>query len=147
MQQRLTKYSLNMKHMENDDGGGRMNETYNAYRELRIIKNRERRKKIVRNQKIALALIISVVIFTILFVYAALVSNADAGNISYKYYTGIEVHSEDSLCNIARRFITEEYEDTDQYIKEVRSINHIRDDEDIIAGQTLIIPYYSSVFK
>lgn len=62
---------------------------------------------------------------------------------TYKYYTGVYVESGDTLWEIAKRYITEEYSDIHTYMDEVCHINHISRDE-IHAGQYLVVPYYSS---
>ena len=43
-------------------------------------------------------------------------------------------------------YASSEYEDLDDYIREVRQINHL-DQDTIYAGSYLCIPYYSSEYK
>jgi len=65
----------------------------------------------------------------------------------YKYYTQITVNHGDTLESIACRYITEEYENSDNYINEVCNINHLEDKDQVIAGESLIVPYYSDDYR
>ncbi len=123
-------------------GGQNMNAEYMAYREMRIVENRKRRMRIVRHQRIALALIVAVLIFLITFVTAVLMSSASSNEIKTKRYTNLTVSCGDTLWSIADRYMTEEYDSHDQYIKEVCGINHLSEDDVILAGTNVIIPYY-----
>jgi hypothetical protein len=119
-----------------------MNAEYMAYREMRIAENKKRRMKIVRNQRIALALIVAVLIFLVSFVTAVLMSSASSNEIKTKRYANITVSCGDTLWDIADRYMTEEYECHEIYIKEVCGINHLDEDDAIYAGTNLIVPYY-----
>ncbi len=68
---------------------------------------------------------------------------ARAEETSYKYYTSIVVKKGDTLWTIANQYITEEYADVEEYIHEVKALNHLESDG-IYAGEYLTIPYYSS---
>lgn len=89
---------------------------------------------------------------TVLFLsgvlYGSIKVIAQAGNKQelYKYYTDIRVDRGDTLWGIANEYMTEEYASIDSYIKELRSINSIYDD-DIYYGQKLVVPYYSNEYK
>lgn len=72
--------------------------------------------------------------------------------ITYKYYRSIEVQAGDTLNTIATAYayedtaVSESYEiNRESYINEIMSINGMSDDQ-IIAGQYLIVPYYSNTF-
>lgn len=68
-------------------------------------------------------------------------------NSEFKYYTSVTVEAGDTLWEIADGYINYEYYKTkDSYISEVRSINHLDEACSVMAGQTLILPYYSSEF-
>lgn len=58
-----------------------------------------------------------------------------------KYYTGIQVEEGDSLWSIAKEYISEEYDDIQEYIDEVKRVNQLKSDR-IYVGKYLIIPYY-----
>lgn len=60
---------------------------------------------------------------------------------SQKYYTSIEIEKGDTLWSIAEEYMTEEYESRNDYIDEVRQMNHITGSE-IQYGRTILVPYY-----
>ncbi|MCM1189033.1 MAG: LysM peptidoglycan-binding domain-containing protein [bacterium] len=112
-------------------------------RELRSYKRalkarRQRRRKIAAVSLITFATLCFIVIFAVS--HNAISSKAGSG---FKYYTRITVAAGDTLWDIADDYMDENaYRNRDSYIAEVRSINHLDEDEPIIAGQTLIVPYY-----
>lgn len=61
----------------------------------------------------------------------------------YKYYTSILVEQGDTLWSIAQENMTPEYERIEEYIGEVRSLNHLCGDY-IRAGEYLALPKYHS---
>ncbi len=120
-----------------------MDASYIQYRETRIAENRKRRLRIVRNRRIALALIIAVLFFTTSFIAAVLMSKASSDDVSVKYYTQITVRRGDTLSGLAARYMSDDYKSTGSYINEVRSINHMSEDDELIAGTNVVVPYYS----
>lgn len=124
-----------------------MDVAYMDYREMRIEKNRKRRARIVRNQQIALALIVAVVVALFVFLASMLVTHAQSGPVRYKYYTSVTVSYGDTLTGIAEKYMSEEYPDSEDYIWEVRNINHLEDGDSLLAGTDIIVPYYSEEFK
>lgn len=78
------------------------------------------------------------------FSYNTIRSSANDG---YKYYTSITVGVGESLWEISGNYMDEaHYDSKKDYIAEVCSINHLKEADDITAGQTLIVPYYSSEY-
>ena len=57
------------------------------------------------------------------------------------------VHPGDSLWSIAEEYYVLGYDTPSDYIKEVMHINHIKDENEIISGSSLVIPYYSEEIK
>lgn len=116
-------------------------------RELRNYKRKLRRQKEIRRKIILTAL--SVCIFlTCALSYNAFVSNAssDLDDVSYKYFTSIEVVYGDTLWSIAEEYKDEHfYDSTKEYVDEVMNMNNLSSAK-ITAGQNLIIPYYSTEF-
>ncbi len=109
-------------------------------RALRL--RRERRRKAVGISLTLLATICMIVICVVS--YGTIRSNANSG---FKYYTRVTVEAGECLWDIAEKYIDYHfYEDKNSYIAEVRNINHLDPDADIIAGQDLIVPYYSAEF-
>lgn len=67
----------------------------------------------------------------------------DSAPASYKYYKSITVSNEDTLWSIAQEYMdTEHYRSIDEYIKEVKQMNHLKSDS-ITYGCHLVIPYYN----
>ena len=59
-----------------------------------------------------------------------------------KYFTSYIVERDDTLWDIAGRYMTPEYDSIESYIEEVMESNHLHNDR-IREGQMLILPYYS----
>lgn len=108
---------------------------------------RSSRRAALRNQKILLGSITFVIALTITcsILFGTINAQAAPAEPSYKYYTSIQVQQGDTLWDIADTYITDEYNDMNEYIREICSINHI-DEDAIHAGQYLTIPYYSAEY-
>ena len=124
-----------------------MTQAYVAYREIRIAENKKRRLKIVRRQRIILGAVIAILVVLAAFLASTLVTEARSEEVRYKYYTPVMVHSGDTLESLADGYITDDYRDSASYIKEVCGINNLEDADSIIAGECIIVPYYSEEFK
>lgn len=124
----------------------RKNEFMND-REYRAYKRAIRKRRAIRNKILTAFCLITIVLFASISVYS--ISSAHAANeeVKFKYYTKIEVAKEDTLWSIADRYMdSDKYKSKSKYIDEVKSINHIKDDK-IVAGATIIVPYYSTNFQ
>ena len=73
-------------------------------------------------------------------------SKAADAKSPYKYYTSVEIERGDTLWSIASEYMTEEYDNLQEYVTEVKVLNGLGDDE-IHSGQFLIVPYYSYDLK
>lgn len=62
----------------------------------------------------------------------------------YKYYTSYEIREGDSLWSIAEEYRDAAAQSVRGYIDEVCAINHLSSEE-IRAGETICIPYYSNI--
>ncbi len=123
-----------------------MNAAYTAYREIKIAQNKKRRMRIVRRQRLLLAFFIALFVFLAVFWCTTTILQARSDKTTYKYYTSITIHSSDTLESIAKKYISDEYKDMDEYINEVEQINHLYDSR-IIPGENIIVPYYSAEYK
>lgn len=113
---------------------------YRKYaRVLRL--RRERRRKCLTLAVAVFAAFCMALVCTIS--YNSISSNANDG---FKYYTSVIVEAGESLWDIAEDYMNGHYDSRDNYIAEVRSINHLDENGTVIAGQTLIVPYYSSEY-
>ena len=99
----------------------------------------------IRNSRIIISTIAVVTIFTIIgsVLFGTVKAHAASAEAPYKYYTSIRVEKGDTLWNIADTYITDNYDNRNDYIEEICSINHIAENT-IHTGQYLTIPYYSS---
>lgn len=68
--------------------------------------------------------------------------NAQSEHVNTKYFTTISVEAGDTLWDIAEEYRTVEYASVQDYIDEVKEINHITGD-DITTGCYLTVPYYA----
>ncbi|MCR4831062.1 MAG: LysM peptidoglycan-binding domain-containing protein [Pseudobutyrivibrio sp.] len=100
-----------------------------------------RAEVIVRNRKIALSmvLLVSVIVAFVLFT-----TRADAENSRevYTYYTSYEIQPGDTLWTIVDQFMGPDFTDKDDFINNIKKINHISGD-DITSGKYLVIQYSS----
>ncbi len=109
----------------------------------RVLKlRRERRRKMFISAMTVLATVCMILVIAIS--NDSLKSNANSG---FKYYTDVTVEAGETLWDLADEYIDyEHYKDKNDYIAEVKSINHLSEDAIIIAGQVLIVPYYSGEY-
>ena len=60
------------------------------------------------------------------------------------YYTSIEIQPGDTLWSIAEEYMCSEYDDVNDYIKDIKKVNGLHRDT-IHAGNYLMVPYYKVV--
>ena len=61
----------------------------------------------------------------------------------YKYYKSITIEQGDSLWSIAEEYCTDAYEDTREYVDELKELNSLTSDI-IHEGQHLLVAYYDA---
>lgn len=123
------------------------NTTFMNDRDLRNYWRKRKRQREVR-RIFVLAGIAVVLVLGFALSYHALLShaNTEIENISYKYFTSIQVEPGDTLWSLADKYADQEhYTSRDQYIAEVMAMNHMSGEE-LSAGSYLILPYYSPEF-
>lgn len=108
-----------------------------------------KREAVVRKQRVVLAIIL--VLLVSLGVLLGSTVNTLASSkkdvSSYnKYYTSIKIESGDTLWGIADEYISQFNVSKAEYIDEICRINGISEDE-IYAGNHIVIPYYSNENK
>lgn len=92
-------------------------------------------------------LTLTAIICLILICTVAYGSIRAQANTGFKYYTCITVEDGETFWSIASRYIdSDHYEDMDSYIAEVENINHLDASETLLAGQRLIVPYFSAEY-
>ena len=117
-------------------------------RELRAYKRQQkRRKQIQRRICTMIATICMIVVCAVAFHGIRSMASNGEDQLKFKYYTQVTVAYGETLWDLSDVYIDyEEYKDKNEYIAEVRSINHLSEDSGVRAGQTLIVPYYSYDF-
>lgn len=120
---------------------------YQDRSERRIRRNRERRARQLRRKMFLF--IAAVLLGGILALISNVIfSRAKDNNetVTYKYYQSYQINAGDTLTSIAQTYADEEISSVSSYIKEVKQMNHLSDEDLLQAGDYLIIPYYSIEF-
>ena len=78
--------------------------------------------------------------------------HAEQTTAAYKYYTAITVQQGDSLWKIAEEMLKDKlnadaFGSTRKYVKEVVELNRLKQADYLMAGQRLVIPYYTVDYK
>ncbi|MCM1183771.1 MAG: LysM peptidoglycan-binding domain-containing protein [Roseburia sp.] len=114
--------------------------------QIRNAKRRQRQLEVRRNilfLTLTMVLIILVSVFVISFSSEA--SDRDR-SVSHKYYTSIRIEQGDTLWSIANEYMdSEHYRNASEYVNEIKAMNSLTSDR-IIAGNYLIVPYYSTEY-
>ena len=115
-------------------------------REFQTYKRKLKRERELRNRLFLVIITVFLILSGVIF-YHSIQSqaNEDIDDISFKYFSSIMVNYGDSLWSIAEEYSDEHYKSNTDYIAEIVKINHLSNEE-IIAGQHIIIPYYSKEF-
>lgn len=108
--------------------------------------NRRIRKEKVGVKGLFVAVFIIIFLVFLLFQTSNIANAGTPNSVRHKYYTSVEIKSGSSLWEIAEEYMTEEYDSVEDYIKEVKQINHLTEDL-IYEGAYLCVPYYSSEIK
>ena len=108
-----------------------------------------RRQRVIQLRR-RVAMLIGATILIILFVVLAFAFSSKAKDNTEtlnKYYKSITIEYGASLYSIACEYSETSMGSIEDYINEVRSINHLSEEDDIYSGQNLIVPYYSYDFN
>ena len=110
--------------------------------ERRIRLNRIRRQRQLR-RRMALSGLIAVFLLTAGISIGGVTARAQGeGAGEKKYFTSIMIMPGDTLSSIAAEHADGHYASAADYIEEVCGTNHILNENDIQAGDYLVIPYY-----
>lgn len=107
-----------------------------------------RRRQQVTRQRMVVAVLTLLVVFCGTLLGSSMASVRSEASIEHgaiKYYTSIQIEQGDTLWSIADIYRTADYSTVQDYIDEVKELNHLGPDE-IHSGQYLTIPYYSGEF-
>jgi len=86
------------------------------------------------------AILFVVILFSVCFITKTVTAQRDTDRI--KLVRSIEVKKGDSLWSIASDYITDDYDDMNEYIEEIKYSNGMASD-DIHVGNFIIVPYYA----
>lgn len=92
-------------------------------------------------------LIGAITLFLIILLSLSLVTKTATAQRSIervKLVASIEIQKGDSLWSIASEYMSEEYDDMNDYIEEIKDSNGMVSDE-IHSGNYIIVPYYADV--
>lgn len=114
--------------------------------ELRIRRNRARRKRELRRRMAAGILLFVLTASSSLLFFSFRAKAQSSDEAMYKYYKSTVVKSGDTLWDFAEEYGESKYYDSKQdYVREVMLMNGLENDR-ITAGQYIILPYYSAEF-
>ena len=108
-----------------------------------------KREAVVRKQRTVLVVMIAVLVSLgiLLGTSISTLASSEKDISSYnKYYTSVKIESGDTLWSIADEYIDNVDVSRAEYIDEICDINDISEN-DIHAGDYIVIPYYSDEIK
>jgi len=114
--------------------------------ELRAYKRELRKRRDRRNRMLRLGFMLAIIFLASISFYTISSAKASSDTVKYKYYTILEVRTNDTLWSIAEEYIDyDKYDSVKDYIHEVKNINHLENDV-IKSGSRIVIPYYSEEY-
>ena len=117
---------------------------------LRRLKNRQRRERQLRRRVITALVMLCVIVILSMFVIFSFKSDAssDGGHKQYRYYTSVSITRGDSVWSIADEYMDPmHYRDVASFARDIAHVNRISSDAKLMAGTSLIVPYYSDELK
>lgn len=116
----------------------------------RITRSKTRRKTRYRRKKWNITLFFLTLLFGIFIGWflgkqqvVSVSANSNKHPIQrFKYFTSLEIKDGDTIWDIANQNITEEYDNINDYIREIKQCNNLSSDH-ITTGHYLLIPYYA----
>lgn len=127
---------------------GRIIIDQSSLRQHLAMQRKLRRQIQIRNQ-ILIFLVVTFLIFFIIFLSDSIfsrASNMEEHQIYYKYFKSIEVQQGDTLWDIAKDCKGESQLEIKRLVTEIKQMNQLSGNQ-IVAGQHLMVPYYSTDFK
>lgn len=96
-----------------------------------------------RKMLLLIGVIITIALCTIFSVKAFAKTDSTKGEFGMKQYKSIMIYCGDTVESIAQANFSFPYSSSDKLAEEIRSINHLGTDEKLIAGNYIVIPFYS----
>ncbi len=115
----------------------------NTYNALNIRIKREEKRELSNVKILLAASIITFFVLIALFLVPARKVNASVSNADAKYrITSIVIEKGDTLWDLAKEYYTSDFSSIKEYIKEIKRLNGLKNDN-ITAGNYLLIPHYT----
>ncbi len=116
-------------------------------RELLAYKKQLNHRKVMR-RRIAFGIISVFLVLLFVFSFNSIAqATEDIPETTYKYFTYHTVDKGDTLWSMAEEYIDYDYyKNIFEYVSEVKEINHMNGDT-VRIGQTIVIPYFSNIYK
>lgn len=112
-------------------------------RNYRIVKRDLHRTKQILLRRIYIGIFIAFISLSAGICMFTSTASGDLSDARYKYYTSISIDNDSNLWDISLQYMSDEYSSQYELIDEIKELNHMSGD-DIMAGEHLIVPYYSS---
>ena len=116
------------------------------YSERRIINNRNRRNKQLK-QRLLVSALVFVLFIVLAFVLLSTKSMASNDEPLFKYYKSVQIKGGDTLYDLSLEYVNPSMNDTESFIEEVKYINNLEDDYHLYEGNYIIVPYYKKKEK
>ncbi len=116
-------------------------------RELLAYKKQLNHRKVLR-RRIAIGTLSVLLVLLFVFSFNSIAqATEELPETTYKYFTYHTVDKGDTLWSMAEEYIDYDYyKNIHEYVSEVKEINHMNDDT-VRIGQTIVIPYFSNIYK
>lgn len=88
---------------------------------------------------IAIGILLLLVIFSVIFATKTVTAKREGYRV--KEVTCVQIQKGDTLWSIANTYLSDEYRDVNEYIREIKYSNGLESDT-IHAGNYIIVPYY-----
>ena len=110
--------------------------------------SKRRRQVFVKKMMLGIVLCVMLLSFSVCFKGGLVDAHGDQKEapMSYKYYKSIEIQGGDTLWDIAKEYMSDDYASVYDYIEELKSVNGLTSD-DIQEGHYLTVVYYDTEFK
>ena len=111
----------------------------------RLHKASKRRRQVYLKKMALLVLTLCMITGLSIGLGSNLVDAQDAP-VEHKYYKSIEIEAGDTLWDIAKEYMNEDYDSIFEYIHELKVMNNLDSDE-IHEGQYLTVAYFDTEFR
>ena len=104
------------------------------------------RARVVKRQKRLLIIGVLITMAFISFFSVRAFANTDvstADSFGTKQYRSIKIYCKDTVESVAKDNYSFQYPSVEKLAEEIRSINHLSEDEVLIPGNFIIVPYFS----